>query len=147
MMYLGHHAINQERSVMRSKGICAAIIIALLAGCASQPTPPPKTDEQIAQDVSNDIIAKMRARGASQEEIDKAQAYLKLSYEDRLKQSIKPSQYSPPPENLVDLINSSLFQCDLQRSSLKIPISYEETSKTQAKLTKCLSISNSIVND
>lgn len=131
---------------MRSKWTYATFALALLTGCVTQPAYVPKTDEQMAQEVLDKTVSDMRARGASQEEIDRAIAYSKLSYEDQLKDSIKPSTVSNPAENLVDMINSSLFHCDLQRSSLKIRITDDYTRKTERKLSQCAASTNRIVS-
>ena len=148
MMYLSHWItlpINDE-SNMRSKWIYAVIAAALLTGCVSQPAYVPKTDEQIAQELLDKTVQDMKSRGASQDEIDKAVAYSKLSYEDQIKSSVKPSTGSNPAENLVDMISRSLFNCDLQRNSLKIRISQEYTSKTQRKLVQCVVITSRLLS-
>lgn len=123
-----------------------ALSVALLTGCVSQSAYTPKTDEQIAQEVLDQTVSDMRARGASQKEIDSTIAYLKLSYEDQLKDSIKPSAVSNPAENLVEMISSSIFYCDLQRRSLKIRITDDYTRKTERKLSQCAVSSSRIVS-
>jgi hypothetical protein len=129
---------------MRSKWTCAAITFVLLAGCVSQPAYVPKTDEQIAQEALDKTVADMKQRGASQAEIDRMITHSKLSYEDQLKSYISP--ISTPAENLVELIDRGLFYCDLQRSSLKIPITYEYTIKTERKLVECISTSSRVIS-
>ncbi|HCF2574853.1 MULTISPECIES: hypothetical protein [Pseudomonas] len=131
---------------MRFTWSSLAFSVALLTGCVSQSAYTPKSDEQIAQEALDKTVSDMRARGASQQQIDTTIAYSKLSYEDQLKDSIKPSAVSNPAENLVDMINSSLFHCDLQRSSLKIRITDDYTRKTERKLSQCAASTSRIVS-
>lgn len=129
---------------MRFKWTCVAFTLVLLAGCVSQPAYVPRTDEQIAQEALDETVADMKQRGASQAEIDRMVAHSKLSYEEQLKSYISP--ISTPAENLVGLIERGLFYCDLQRSSLKIPITYEYTMKTKRKLVECIYTSSRVIS-
>jgi|GEM_PF-3353490 len=128
---------------MSYKWTCGALALALLTGCVSQSEYVPKTDEQIAQESLDNTISDMRQRGASQAEIDKFVAYQKMSFEDQLKSTISPN--SSPAENLVGLINKGLFYCDLRRSSLKRPITYEYTAKLRRELMECISSSSQVI--
>lgn len=133
---------------MHSKLIFAAFSLALLVGCVSQPkaaspTQNLQTDEQIKQKALDSTIARLKASGASQSQIDGVTAYSKLSEEDKLKSRINADK--TPAENLVSLVDSGLFLCDLKRNSLKIRISYEYTIKTERELVECISTSSSVI--
>ncbi|TBU76232.1 hypothetical protein DNK10_09680 [Pseudomonas daroniae] len=86
----------------------------------------------------------MKARGATQDDIDGLVAHSKLSYEDQLKGRI--SSNSTPSENLVSLVDGGLFYCELKRGSLKIPISFDYTMKTQRELVECISNTSRIIS-
>lgn len=134
------------KSILRLKWICAALTLAILSECVTQPAYVPKTDDQINQEVLEKTIVDLKSRGASQAEVDRVIAHSKLSYEDQLKDSIKPSSISSPAENLVAMIRDSLFYCDLQRNSLKINISQDRTMKTEIKLAQCVVTTSGILS-
>lgn len=128
---------------MRFTWSCAALTLALLSGCVSQPAYTPKTDEQIAQEALNTTVADMKQRGASQAEIDSFIAYSKMTYEDQLRSKVSPT--STPSENMLKLIDSGLFHCELQRNSLKRFLTQEHADKTHRRLVECISKSSSVI--
>lgn len=130
---------------MQSKWTYAVFTLTLLTGCVSQPPYIPKTDEQTKQESLDETIVSMKERGATQDQIDSLIAHSKLSFEDQLKSRI--STISTPGENLVDLVDGGLFYCDLKRSSLKTPISYEYTRKLQNELVECVSTSSRVITN
>lgn len=129
---------------MQSKWTCAAFTLALLTGCVTQPAYIPKTDEQLEQESMDRMVAYKRQQGASQADIDDYVARSKLSDGENLKTRISTS--STPAENLVKLIDGGRFYCDLQRNSLKTPITYEYTMKTKRKLVECISSTSRVIS-
>lgn len=134
---------------MISKWICAALAL-VLVGCVTPPsttTPSytPKTEEQINQDALNSTIDHMKQRGASQADIDNLVAYSKLSFEEKLRSGLKST--ANPAYSLVSVIDTAFSQCDIQRQSLKIPISYELTTKTKADLAQCVLTSSRVISE
>lgn len=132
---------------MRTRLTRLAFTFALISGCVSQPASQPKTAEQLKQERIDFIVSQMKMRGASQAEIDQTVSYMKLSYEDQLNNSIKPSYIGSSAENLVVLIENGQSHCDLQRNALKIPVSVEFTNETKLKLAQCATITSRIVNN
>jgi hypothetical protein len=133
---------------MIPKWTCAAFTLALLTGCATQPVTSnpvytPKTPEQIHQEAVESTVAAMKKNGASQAQIDALTAYSKLSYEEQLKSRI--SSTKTPAENLVSLVDSGLFSCDLKRRSLKTPISDDYTRKIKRELVECVATSSQVI--
>ncbi|VVO49446.1 hypothetical protein PS862_00233 [Pseudomonas fluorescens] len=130
-----------------------------LVGCQVYTPPPPEphkmlTDEEILKESVDRVAGILKESGVPQAEIDslskKSVAYASMPYKQQLQSLITPGDL--PSKNMMDLLESSVNDCELQRSFIGTPVlggdrDRERNRELKQKVSRCSFDSQSVVGN
>ncbi|HHE5451405.1 TPA: hypothetical protein ACPEZJ_003202 [Pseudomonas aeruginosa] len=122
--------------------VALAAFTVVISGCQAFHV---KTPDEIKAEVRTKMIEDMRAKGQSEEEINRTLAFIDMPYKKQLETSIRSS--SSPVENVIRLMNQSHRDCEFKRSMVSLPaVSSYDISNRKHEVATCAFDAKSVVS-
>ncbi|MEE1915628.1 hypothetical protein V0R52_04380 [Pseudomonas asiatica] len=122
--------------------VALAAFTVVISGCQAFHV---KTPDEIKAEVRTKMIEDMRAKGQSEEEINRTLAFIDMPYKKQLETSIRSS--SSPVENVIRLMSQSHRDCEFKRSMVSLPaVSSYDISNRKHEVATCAFDAKSVVS-
>lgn len=122
--------------------VAISVITVVISGCQAFHV---KTPDEIKAEVRAKMIEDMRARGQSEDEINRTMTFIDMPYKKQLETSIRSS--SSTAENAVRLMSQSHRDCEFKRGMVSLPaVSVYDLSNKKHEVVTCAFDAKSVVS-